>query len=39
MGVWLVVKGFSPSSTVFSGPTPTTTAPTITSPPMAGATT
>jgi hypothetical protein len=39
IGVWLIVKGFKPSATVFNGSSSTSTAPTSTSPPMAGATT
>jgi hypothetical protein len=39
IGVWLIAKGFKPSATVFNGSSATSTAPTSTSPPMAGATT
>jgi hypothetical protein len=39
VGVWLIVKGFSPSATIFSRPTAMTPAPTVTSAPMTSAVT
>jgi hypothetical protein len=39
MGVWLIAKGFSPSSTVLPGPTPTRSVPLLASPAVVSSTT